>query len=85
MNTNDKLRVLEKVCGLVVGKPVRGVGYRLWVGDFDPDTFCLPVTVIGTEEYFVVDGKNEDDAITIAYNRLYSAVKQQVKFVDERR
>ena len=82
MNTSNKFRVLQKVCGLVIGKPLSTKTYRLWVGNFNPDGFCPTVTTVGADKYFVVDGKDEDDAIIIAYERLWRSLLDQVGFVE---
>jgi hypothetical protein len=82
MNIGGKRRVLEKVCGIVIGKPLSAKTYRLWIGNFNPDAFCPTVTTVGADAYFVVEGKDEDDAIIIAYERLWRAVLDQVCFVE---
>jgi len=82
MNTTGKKHVLERVCGLVLGKPIDLKTYRLWVGNFNPGDLCSVVTTVGASGYFVVDGKDEDDAIIIAYERLWRALLDQVGFVE---
>jgi len=82
MNTTGKKHVLERICGLVIGKPISPRTYRLWIGNFNPDNFCPMVTTVGADQYFVIDGKDEDDAIIIAYERLWRALLDQVGFVE---
>lgn len=84
MNMNEKRRVLETVCGAVMGKYVDdGKKYRLWIGRFNPDTFCPLSSTVGTDTYFSVDDKNEKEAINTAYDRLQSAMVHQIKKIVE--
>lgn len=81
MDVTEQRRVLETICGTVMGKYLDDGKYRLWIGVFNPNEYCKRVSSVGVASYFTVDDTNEDRSITTAYHRLRSAMVHQVKIV----
>jgi len=74
MTTDDKIEILERICGSVYHKFLSIGTYRVWIGEFNPTGYCPTYPIPGFASYFTTDGDDKDATVNKAYQKLNDAL-----------
>jgi len=80
--TNDKIEILERICGKVFYKYLSSGEFRVWAGEFDPSMYCPASYTVGFASYFTTDGRDKDEAIDNAYNKLRDSIEYRISIIN---